>query len=88
MPLNKYIDVLIADEREIFINKEERTEVNKKSKYKLLNERVVLKNQPNTLICQNTGQYYYGNDLWEKARNNIGLEFEEEGLPSKEDSKN
>ena len=85
MSLNKYIDVFIDEDREIFRNKEENHDNN--INYAIYRDRVVLKDKPNVLIGQNISNNFFGKNLWEKAQTNIGLEFYEEGKPTKIQSK-
>jgi hypothetical protein len=85
MPLNEYLEVFISEDKEIF--KSENDNKGKTVKYSYSKDRLVLRDQPNTLICQNINCYLGNSHIWEKSKKRIGLSFEEEGKASKKDSK-
>jgi len=84
MPLNKYIEVFISEDKEIFKSENENKAIT--LKYSYFKDRVVSRDQPTTLICQNMNCYLGKNDIWEKSKRRVGLCFEEEGKASKVDS--
>jgi len=89
MSLNKYIDVFLSDEKEVFRVKEEKDiAITKNLTYKYCKEKVVLKGDPMILIGQNVNYYNGSSHFWNKAKSNLGLEFEDEGIPTKIDKKN
>jgi len=89
MSLNKYIDVFLSAEKEIFrVKAIKDQDIAKNLTYKFWKDKVVLKGDPIILIGQNVNYYNGASHFWNKAKANTGLEFEDEGIPTKIDKVN
>jgi len=87
MSLNSYIDSFYSEEKEVFRGKEEKDQVSKSLKYNYFKEKVVLKGDPLILIGQNVNYYNGSSNFWSNAGTRLGLEFDDEGTPTKIEKK-